>query len=165
MKPNSSTKRLFRIELAIALMAVVAMVAMSGTAAAAANSASVEASPNPVIVGGYTTVTGEIDLQALFWCGGYTLETHVSQELKKPSVLSTNAAGGSITVGYSDALNERAWRWDSGFGAYCASPTKYVKLATTPDRIGFFEVAAGSDYFYPEKWEQGRVYSYYFWYN
>jgi len=160
MKMNTGSKRLYRIEIAIVLIALVAMSAMSGTAAAAANSASVSASPNPVQAGEYTAVTGEIDLQSLFWCGGYTLETHLADELRYPTVLSTNAGSGSLTMGYSDAMNERAWRWDSGFGSYCGSPTKYVKLSTAPYQSGYSEVAAGSDYFLTGKWEQGRIHAY-----
>jgi hypothetical protein len=160
MKLDIDSTRLYRIELAIAVMAVVAVITMSGTAAAAANSASVSASPNPVSASEYTAVKGEIDLRALFFCGGYTLETHLDDKLDKPAVLSTNTGGGSLTVGYSDAINERAWRWDSGFGGYCGSPTKYVKLATSADGFGFSEIAAGSDYFFPSKWEQARIYWY-----
>jgi len=160
MKTNTGSTRLYRIELGIVVIAVVAMTAMTGTAAAAANSAAVSASPNPVIVGEHTAVTGEIDLQAVFWCGGYTLETHLADDLRRPAVLSTNAGSGSMTVGYSDATNERAWQWDSGFGMYCNAPTKYVKLSTATDGTGFFEVAAGSDYFVPGKWEQSRIYAY-----
>lgn len=160
MKINTGSSRLYRIELTIAVMVIVAIVTMSGTAAAAANSAAVSASPNPVMIGEYTAVTGEIDLQALFWCGGYTLETHLADELRKPAVLSTNAGSGSLTVGYSDTMNERAWRWDSGFGTYCGSPTKYVKLSTVAGSQGFHELAAGSDYFVPGKWEQSRIYAY-----
>lgn len=163
MKTNIGSTRLYRIELAIVVMTLVSLIAMSGTAAAAANSASVSASPNPVSAEEYTAVTGEIDLRALFFCGGYTLETHLADELDKPAVLSTNAGGGSLTMGYSDAINERAWRWDSGFGGYCGSPTKYVKLVTSADGFGLSEIAAGSDHFYPSKWEQARIYSYELW--
>jgi hypothetical protein len=157
MNINTDTARLYRIELMIVVVAVVATVAMSGAAAAAINSASVSADPNPVRIGESTAVTGEVDLQALFFCGGYTLETHVSTAMEKPRVLSTNAGGGSLTVGYSDAMNERAWRWDSGFGTYCGSPTKYVTLETSSPTAGYHEIAAGSDYFVPSKWELARV--------
>jgi hypothetical protein len=160
MKINIQPTRLYRIELAIAVMTVVALITMSGTAAAAANSASVSASPMFIETNDYTVVTGEIDLQALFLCGGYTLETHLADELQRPAVLSSNAGGGSLTLGYSDAINERAWRWDSGFGGFCGSPTKRVKLLTTTDETGFSEIGAGSDYFTPSKWEQARIYSY-----
>jgi len=160
MKINTGSKRLYRIEIAIVVLALVATVAMTGTAAAAAKSASVSASPNPVIYGEYTAVEGEIDLQAFFFCGGYTLETHVADELTRPAVLSTNAGNGQLTTGYSDTLNERAWRWDSGFGTYCGSPTKYVRLGTMPTGTGFYEIGAGSDYFHPSKWEQSRIYAY-----
>lgn len=160
MKIIGGNTRLFRIELAIVVMTVVALIAMSGTAAAAANSASVSASPASLSTSDNTVVTGEIDLQALFLCGGYTLETHLADELDRPSVLSTNAGSGSLTFGYSDAINERAWRWDSGFRGYCGSPTKEVKLLTSPNEAGFSEIGAGSDYFMPSKWEQGRLYAY-----
>ncbi|MFB6228542.1 MAG: hypothetical protein ABEH88_08275 [Halobacteriales archaeon] len=163
MKIIGGDTRLFRIELAIVVMVMVALIAMSGTAAAAANSASVSASPMVVEINDYTVVTGEIDLQALFFCGGYTLETHLADELNRPTVMSTNAGSGSLTIGYSDAINERAWRWDSGFGGYCGSPTKRVKLLTSPDESGFHELGAGSDYFHPSKWEQARIYSDGFW--
>jgi hypothetical protein len=163
MKINGGNTRLYRIELAIVVMTVVAVIAMSGTAAAAANSASVSASPMFMDTSDHTIVTGEIDLQALFFCGGYTLETHLADELDRPAVLSTNAGGGSLTMGYSDAINERAWRWDSGFGGYCGAPTKRVKLLTSPEATGFSEIGAGSDYFFPSKWEQARIYSYSFW--
>jgi ABC-type phosphate transport system substrate-binding protein len=157
MKTNTDTERLYRIEFMIAVLAVVAVVTMSGTAAAAANSASISAHPNPVSSGEYTAVTGEIDLQALFFCGGYTLETHVSTDMRSPRVLSTNAGSGSLTVGYSNAMNEQAWRWDSGFEMYCGGPTKHVTLETWSSTSGYHEVAAGSDYFIPSKWEQARV--------
>ncbi len=160
MKINVKNTRLYRIELAIAVMTIVALITMSGTAAAAANSASVSASPAVLSTDEPTLVTGEIDLQALFFCGGYTLETHIADELSKPVVLSTNTGGGSLTIGYSDAINERAWRWDSGFGGYCGSPTKRVKLLTSSSEPGFSEIGAGSDYFMPSKWEQERVYTY-----
>lgn len=163
MDINVGSTRLYRIELAIAVMTVVALIAMSGTAAAAANSASVSASPMFMSTGDHTVVTGEIDLQALFLCGGYTLETHLADELYMPTVMSTNAGGGSLTMGYSDAINERAWRWDSGFGGYCGAPTKRVKLLTAPEQPGLLEIGAGSDYFFPSKWEQARLYAYDFW--
>jgi hypothetical protein len=160
MQINTGSTRLYRIELLIVVTTVVAMVAMSGTAAAAANSASVSASANPVPESEPMSVTGEIDLQALFWCGGYTLETHLADEMERPAVLSTNTGGGSLTMGYSDTMNERAWQWDSGFQSYCFAPTKYVKLATETSQTGYTEVAAGSDYFATGKWEQARVYVY-----
>ena len=160
MKIIGRNTRLFRIELAIVVMTVVALIAMSGTAAAAANSASVSASPAALSTSEHTVITGEIDLQALFFCGGYTLETHMADGLDRPTVLSTNAGSGSLSIGYSDAINERTWRWDSGFGLYCGSPTKQVKLLTSPNEPGFSEMGAGSDYFVPSKWEQKRLYSY-----